>query len=72
MNFGGLIGCEIFNGVNMEKSCENQKEPKMTLLLKIHLIHFMCRQNVCLVILVCFPRETRFLKSRDISVSNNF
>jgi len=46
MDFEGLIGCEIFNRVNVYKSCENQEEPEMTLLLKRHLIHFMCRKNV--------------------------
>lgn len=37
MNFGGLVGCEMFNGVNAWKSGENEKGPKMTFLLEITL-----------------------------------
>lgn len=55
----------------MEKSCENQKEPKMTLLLKIHLIHFICRNNVNLAIVIFFPEKQDFW-SHIVFVSNNF
>lgn len=72
MDFGGLKGYEILNGVNVWKSCENQKDPKLTLCTNMQLIHFTSRSNICLAILVCVPRVTRVLQSHGISVSHNF
>lgn len=67
MNFGGLIKCGIFNGVNMLWESERTQDD------------LACWEDTVLVVetmfalwFFCFAREAEFLQSRGISVSNNF
>lgn len=55
MNFGALIGQEILNGVNVWKSCENQKD-----LAAEDTPNPFSVWKQCLVFLVCFPEEPDF------------